>query len=549
MIAKTGSNFDIIIITAEYYEDHPLSPSGVLARVLDASSFSVGIIEKPQNKEDIKRLGKPNLAFCVTAGSIDSMLNNYTPLKKKRLEDKYSNATKMPDRAIIVYCNLIKEHFKETKIIIGGIESSLRRFAHYDYWSNSIRKSILYDSRADILVYGNGEKQIVEIANRIKDFKPLDNIKGTCVIKKEIDNTFELLPSFKDVKSDNIMFCKMQSKLSIYQNLAQEYDNNYLVQYSYPQYTTKDLDWIYSLPYTRILSSGSLLKMAQFSVVTHRGCFGRCNFCSIGFHQGDKIISRSEENILNEIRNLSNHPDFKGEIDDLGGPSANMYGMDCKIHQKTYPCLKSCIDCPLLDRSHQKLMSLMKKARELPNVKKIFVRSGIRYDIALENKEYIKELSEHHIAGSLKIAPEHFSEKVLSLMNKENTRFEEFLTYFKKLNDPKKQHLKYYFMICHPGDSEGETIALKERLESLENVESFQVFTPTPMTNSTCMYWTGLNPKTLEKIDIIYDYSTKKKLKRILLDGINNSFKKSAKEKDLLQKMKNLGINAEVSRK
>jgi uncharacterized radical SAM protein YgiQ len=526
MISKIGSNFDIIIITAEYYEDHPLSPSGVLARVLEASGFSVGIIEKPQNKEDITRLGDPNLAFCVTAGSIDSMLNNYTPLKKKRLKDKYSNATKMPDRAIIVYCNLIKEQFKKTKIIIGGIESSLRRFAHYDYWSNSIRKSILYDSRADILVYGNGEKQIIEIAKRIKECEDLDNIKGTCVIKKEIDNTFELLPSFKDVKSDKLMFCQMQSLFSPYKNLAQEYDNNYLVQYAYPQYLTKDLDWIYSLPYSRNLSKGSLLKMAQFSIVTHRGCFGRCNFCSIAFHQGDKIISRSEENILNEIKQITVHPDFKGEIDDLGGPSANMYGMDCNIHQNNYPCLKSCIDCPLLDKSHKKLISLMKKAREISGVKRVFVRSGIRYDLALESKDYIKELSEHHIAGSLKIAPEHFSKPVLSLMNKDNTRFEEFLNYFKKLNDPKKQHLKYYFMICHPGDSEAETIALKKRLESLENIESFQVFTPTPMTNSTCMYWTGLNPKTLEKIEIIYDYNTKKKLKRILLESINKTNEK-----------------------
>ena len=526
MIAKIGSNFDIIIITAEYYEDHPLSPSGVLARVLDASGFSVGLIEKPKNKEDIAKLGEPNLAFCVTAGSIDSMLNNYTPLKKKRILDKYSNATKMPDRAIIVYCNLIKEQYKKTKIIIGGIESSLRRFAHYDYWSNSIRKSILYDSRADILVYGNGEKQIIEIAKRIKDAKPIDNIKGTCLIKKEIDSTFELLPSFKDVNNDKLMFSKMQSQFSIYKNLAQEYDNNYLVQYSYPQYTTKDLDFIYSLPYTRNLSKGSLLKMAQFSIVTHRGCIGRCNFCSIAFHQGDKIISRSEENILNEIKQITLHPDFKGEIDDLGGPSANMYGMDCEVHCKNYPCQKSCMNCPLLDKSHGKLISLMKKAREIPRVKNVFVRSGIRYDLALESKEYIKELSDHHIAGSLKIAPEHFSNSVLSLMNKDNARFEEFLNYFKKLNNPKKQYLKYYFMICHPGDSETQTIALQKKLESLENVESFQVFTPTPMTNSTSMYWTSLNPKTLEKIDIIYDYNTKKKLKRILLKDLNKPSQK-----------------------
>ncbi|MFH1013941.1 MAG: YgiQ family radical SAM protein, partial [Thermoplasmatota archaeon] len=383
MIAKVGRNFDIIIITGEYYDDHPLSPVGVIARVLDAKGFAVGIIEKPETKEQFIRLGSPKLCFCVTAGSIDSMLHNYTPLKRKRIEDTYSSVTKIPDRAIIVYCNKIKEYFKSSKIVIGGIEASLRRFAHYDYWDNDLRRSILFDSRATILVYGNGEKQIIEISERLKKGLDLKGILGTCIISKDIDESFELLPSFKEVKEDIVKFCIMQRNFSIYKNIAQGYDNNFLLQYKYPHYTSKDLDWIYSLPFSRELHAQSLLKMAKFSVVTHRGCIGNCHFCSLTLHQGDKIISRSEENILQEIRMLTKHPDFKGYIDDLGGPSANMYGMDCP---KSESCGNDCLNCRNLDLHHERIVSLLKKARMVKGVDKVFIRSGIRYDLALHNK-------------------------------------------------------------------------------------------------------------------------------------------------------------------
>ena len=231
---------------------------------------------------------------------------------------------------MIFYCNKIKEYFKSTKIVIGGIEASLRRFAHYDYWDNNIRRSILFDSRATILVYGNGEKQIIEIAQRLKKEQTLQGIPGTCIISKEKDDSFEVIPSFKEISKDPVKFCMMQQAFSNDKNLAQEYDNNYVLQYKYPCYTSEDLDWIYSLPYSRKLHPKSLLKMAKFSVVTHRGCVGKCNFCSLSLHQGERIISRSEENILKEIKELTKHPDFKGYIDDLGGPSANMYGMDCR---------------------------------------------------------------------------------------------------------------------------------------------------------------------------------------------------------------------------
>jgi uncharacterized radical SAM protein YgiQ len=517
MIAKTGQNFDVILITGEYYDDHPLSPTGVIARVIDAKGFKVGIIEKPESKEQFVKLGPPKLCFCVTSGSLDSMLNNYTPLKRKRMQDKYSSVTKIPDRAVIFYCNKIKEYFKSSKIVIGGIEASLRRFAHYDYWDNNIRRSILLDSRADILVYGNGEKQIIEIIERLKQKKDLAGIKGTCVLSKDVDSSFELLPSFQEVKEDPQKFCVMQRSLSNNKNLAQKYTNSYILQYQYPTYTTDYLDWIYSLPYSRKLHPSSLLKMAKFSVVTHRGCIGGCNFCSLSLHQGDKIISRSEENILQEIKNLIKHPEFKGYIDDLGGPSANMYGMDCKDYER---CTKDCLSCSNLDKSHEKLIKLLRKARSIKGIKKIFVRSGIRYDIALNNKDYIKEISDHHISGCLKISPEHFSKKVTTLMNKDNENFNKFLSYFNTINKQKKQYLRYYFMIGHPGDDIKEVLFLKDIIvkNKLANIEQFQLFTPTPMTNSTCMYWTGINPVTMEKVKTVCDYKTKKELKRILLN-------------------------------
>jgi len=521
MIAKTGKNFDIIMITGEYYDDHPLSPVGVISRVLDAKGYSVGIIEKPETEDEFTRLGAPRLCFSITSGSMDSMLHNYTPMKRKRKDDPHNTVTPMPNRAVLYYCNQIKRFYKTIPMVIGGIEASLRRFAHYDYWDNKLRRSILYDSRAAILVYGNGEKQILEIAQRLNKGTDLNGINGTCIISRELDESFHKLPSFKEVEADAKKFCLMQKEFSIERNLAQEYDNNYLLQYQYPEYTTTDLDWIYSLPYTRKMHKKSLLKMAKFSVVTHRGCFGECNFCSLSLHQGRKIISRSEQNILDEIRRLTKHPDFKGYIDDLGGPSANMYGMDCE-HSNT--CSGHCLTCNQLDRSHERLISLLQKARKIPGVKKIFVRSGIRYDIALSSKEYIKEISKYHVSGILKVAPEHFSEKVTQLMNKDNSNFDEFVSYFNQLNKKTKQDLRYYFMIGHPGDNIRETQFLKKMIEKkgLKNIDHFQLFTPTPMTNSTCMYWTGLNPLTMEKVDVVCDYKTKKKMKRIVLDSVEN---------------------------
>jgi uncharacterized radical SAM protein YgiQ len=521
MIARAGQGFDIILVSGEYYDDHPLSPVGVIAKVLDAKGYRVGVIEKPEAKNQFMKLGAPRLCFGVTSGSIDSMVHNYTPLKRKRAQDGYSDATKLPDRAVIFYCNRIRQYFKGASIVIGGIEASLRRFAHYDYWDNAIRRSILLDSRANILVYGNGEKQIIEIVERLRAGEKLRGIPGTCILSKDLDSSFELLPSFQEVTKDKKRFCAMQLTFSNEKNLAQEYTNSYVLQYKYPRYTTRDLDWIYSLDYSRQLHPKSLLKMGKFSVVVHRGCVGSCNFCSLSLHQGNRIISRSEQSILSEIKKLTQHPQFKGYIDDLVGPSSNMYGMDCtRSPTNTRSCTMECITCPSYDKTHTRLIALLRKARQINGVKKIFIRSGIRYDLAMESKEYIKEISEHHISGYLKIAPEHFSANVLSLMGKDNTRFDEFLSYFTAINKQKRQALRYYFMIGHPGDTLREVSYLRDiiRKKHLENIEQFQLFTPTPMTLSSCMYWTGLNPFTGKHVDVVYEYGMKKKLKRIMLD-------------------------------
>ena len=513
MISRKGKNFDIILISAEYWDDHPFSPVGMIARVLDSKGYKVGIIEKPMTEKAFTRLGEPKLFFGVTAGSIDSMLNNYTPLKKERSKDSTQDNLPMPDRAIIVYCNALRRYFKGCQIVIGGIEASLRRFAHYDYWDNDLRRSIMYDSRANVLVYGNGEMQITELAERASQGREFDGIPGICVISKEVPADFKKLPSWHEVKNSKEKFCEMQIGFSVDKNLAQEYDNNYLLQYKYPEYTSQYLDWLYSLPFKRKLHPGSQLFMARFSVITHRGCFGDCNFCSISLHQGSRIISRSEDSIIAEIEKITKHPDFRGNIDDLGGPSANMYGMDCQED-----CGNNCTECQKIN--HDRLIALMERARQVKGVKKIFVRSGIRYDMALNSKEYIRQISKHHISGTLKIAPEHVSPEVLDLMNKGNDRLDEFVDYFNSINKDTQQDLRYYFMVGHPGDNERNTKALVKKVKKLENIENFQLFTPTPMSNSSCIYWTGLNPWTLEPVEIIHDYNTKKVLKTMMMKAI-----------------------------
>ncbi len=521
MIGRTGAGYDIILVSGEPYADHPLSAAGVIARVLDAKGWKVGVIDRPGWKDgrDFLKLGAPRLFFGVTSGSIDSMLVNYTPLKRRREKDEHAPyASGMPDRALIVYCNMIRRLFPGARIVIGGIEASLRRFAHYDYWDDAVRRSILLDSRADILVYGPGEIQAMEIADRLARGDGLDGVPGTSVARPEAPGGFRIIPSFEDVSADPGKFNDAQNAFSNRGNLAQPHAGRMILQYAMPEYGPDDLDWIYGLPFSRkIPADFPELEMAKFSVVTHRGCFGRCSFCALSLHQGDRIVSRSEKSILAEIGRLAKHPDFKGVVDDLGGPTANMYGMDCRSACRG----RECLSCPRLDRSHRRLVSLMRRARAVPGVQKVFVRSGIRYDLAVDSAEYVRELAGHHVSGLLKIAPEHVSPGVLRLMNKDGSRLEEFRRLFRESCGGRKQHLKYYFMVAHPGTGEGESADLARAVRRLEKdgekpVEGVQIFTPTPMTRSTAMYHTGKDPLTGCPVYVPRAYAEKKGQKRIL---------------------------------
>ncbi len=528
IIEARGRNYpphkicDFILISGEPYADHPLSGVGLIARVLASQGWRVGVIGRPnwRRPEEFQRLGRPRLAFGITSGSMDSLLRNYTALKRARARDPHSRYySGIPDRAVIVYSNILRHLFPGVPLIIGGVEASLRRLAHYDYWENRIRRSILLDSRADILVYGPGEMQILEIARRLEEKRELEGIAGTCILSRKVPEGFTLLPSFEQVQEDKEAFLAMQRLISIRQGLAQQHGNLYVLQFPFPDYRPEFLDWIYSLPFSRTIPPDfPELKLAQFSIVSHRGCIGQCSFCALSLHQGDRIISRSEEAIIEEVDKLTHHPDFKGIIDDVGGPTANMYGMDCP-----FPCSQGeCLKCPKLDRSHSRLIDLLRRLRERPGIKKVFVRSGIRFDLAMASLEYLEELINYHLSGRLKIAPEHISPQVLRLMNKPTYNLDEFRRLFEKINKGKKQYLKCYFMVAHPGTTKKEAAELADYLNKWRGhgpdpVEGVQIFTPTPMTRSTCMYYTGKDPLTGEKVYVPRSYKEKKEQKRMLL--------------------------------
>lgn len=522
--------YDIILVTAEPYVDHPFSGTGILKRVLEDKGFSVAVIATPnwRKDDDFKRFGEPRLFFGVTSGAIDSMLVNYTPMKRKRQENEFSRMSYLiPDRAVTVYCNAIRKLFKGSKIVLGGTESSLRRFSHYDYWDNDIRKSILFDTRADILVYGYGELQILEIAERLKEKKDLIGLDGTCILSKTIPDGFIEMPSFESVKEDKKKFCEMQNLLDTKKNLAQKSTDKYVLQYKMRNYSAKDLDYFYSLNYSRnIPDDYPEFKNFQFSIITHRGCFGNCNFCSIAVNGGKKIVSRSIDSILNEIRTIVKHPDFTGTIE-LSGASANMYGMDCR---NSDTCNNECLKCANLDSSHSKMLELLRKARDIPEVKKIFVKSGLRYDLAIRSPEYVKEIIKYHTDEKIMIAPEHISGEVLSAMNKKND-VNEFIKLFYDICGKEKVEceLSYYSMVAHPGCTLDNSLELQNFIKTHKFSDYVQVFTPTPMTVSTCMYYTGLDPKSGKEIYVPYTYNEKKQQKNLALNQKSNREKKDAR--------------------
>jgi len=542
-----GEAFDIILVTGDAYVDHPSFGTAIIGRVLEAEGYRVGVIAQPdwRSIRDFRRLGTPRLFFGISAGNVDSMVNNYTAARRKRRTDAYSpgGVPCRPDRATIVYADRLHALFPGTPIVLGGLEASLRRFAHYDYWSDRVRRSILADAPGDLLVYGMGERQVVEIARRLsggEGIRELTGIRGTSFkvaprAFRELDRgDLVLLPPYAEVASDKAAYVRAFALHSMEQNpvrgrrVAQDHGKTVIVQ-NPPALPlpTEELDRIYELPYTRRAHPSyreeiPALEPVRFSLVSHRGCFGSCSFCAIGHHQGRIIQSRSAESLVREAKRLVQMDGFAGVIQDLGGPTANMYGFSCPNWVTAGTCGdRTCgLDCRSLVSGEKAHLALLRRIRAVPGVKRVLVSSGIRHDlIGLSDLEYLTELCRHHVGGHLKVAPEHISTLVLSLMKKPGRRaFEEFRGRFREVNRRlgKEQYLLPYFMSGHPGCTIEDMISLAEyiRDESLYT-EQAQDFTPTPMTAATCMYYTGIDPWTGEGIHV--PRGREKEIQRALL--------------------------------
>lgn len=535
MLRQGIEQLDFVYVTGDAYVDHPSFAHAVISRVLESNGYSVGILAQPdwKNKDSILALGEPRLGFLVSAGNMDSMVNHYSVSKKRRKADAFSPGGvmgKRPDNATIVYCNLIRQAFRHKPIIIGGIEASLRRMAHYDYWSDSLKRSILLDSGADLISYGMGERSVVEIADALKSgiaVSDITFINGTVFKTRRIEDVYdyELLPSYDELKADKLNYAR--SFYTQYCNtdpfsgkrLAEPYGGSLYIVQNPPAapLTQAEMDRIYSLPYQRTWhpdydSAGGVpaIEEVKFSLVSNRGCFGGCSFCALTFHQGRIIQTRSHESLLREAEKFIWEPDFKGYIHDVGGPTANFRQPACDKQLTKGACpKKQCLyprPCRNLKIDHSDYLSLLQKLRALPKVKKVFIRSGIRFDYLIHDKDdsFFRELVEHHVSGQLKVAPEHISDKVLCRMGKpENEVYRKFVSKYKELNEKagKKQFLVPYLMSSHPGSTLKEAVELAEYLRDLGYMpEQVQDFYPTPSTISTCMYYTGVDPRTMEKV-------------------------------------------------
>ena len=539
MIERGWSQCDFVYVIGDAYVDHPSFGHAIISRVLEQAGYSVGIISQPdwKNPKSIDIYGRPRLGFLVTSGNIDPMVNHYAVSKRRRKTDAYTPGGvmgKRPDYATVVYCNLIRQVYKDVPIIIGGIEASLRRLAHYDYLSDSMKRSILLDSQADLLSYGMGEKCIVEIAEALNagmDVKDITYIDGTVFRTRQLDESFPtiVLPGFDRLKENRRAYA--ESFRIQYQNcdpftakrLAEPYGNEFVVQ-NPPQkpLTTQEMDAIYALPYCRNyhpsyekLGGVPAIEEVKFSLVSCRGCFGACSFCALTFHQGRIIQARSHASILKEAELMTKDPDFKGYIHDVGGPTANFRFPGCEKQLTKGTCPnRQCLyptPCKNLRADHADYVSLLRKLRKLPGVKKVFVRSGIRFDYLLADKKdtFFKELVQYHISGQLKVAPEHVSDVVLSYMGKpKNGVYNRFVEKYFALNHQygMKQFLVPYLMSSHPGSTMQEAVKLAEYIRDMGyNPEQVQDFYPTPSTLSTVMYYTGLDPRTMEKVYVPTD--------------------------------------------
>jgi len=534
MEAVGWNELDFLLITGDAYVDHPSFGIAIIARVLEKNGFRVGIVAQPNWKdlEDFRVMGKPRLACLISGGNLDSMVNHYTAAKKKRHKDAYSPGGESglrPDRATIVYSNRVREALPGVPVIIGGIEASLRRFAHYDYWSNDVRRSILLDSQADLLVFGMGEKPIVEVAERLNNGEPIDQIsdvRGTMVPLSGDSVPLDalILPSFDTVIKDKKKYAEAfwvqynQQDPFLGKPMVQSHGRKSVLQ-NEPALplTQAEMDAVYALPFMGTYhpsyeEQGGVpaIEEVEFSLTSVRGCFGSCSFCALTFHQGRIIQSRSAESITREAEKMTWNSRFKGYIHDVGGPTANFRQPACKKQLTKGACShKQCLfpePCVNLENDHEEFIDLLRRLRNLPRVKKVFVRSGIRYDAVLADRKskFIRELCEHHVSGQLKVAPEHVSETVLRLMGKPGKGvYEEFVQEFRKTNEKlgKKQYLVPYLMSSHPGSTLKEAIELAEYVRDMGvNPEQVQDFIPTPGTLSTCMYYTGLDPRTMQPV-------------------------------------------------
>ncbi|WP_415334436.1 YgiQ family radical SAM protein [Clostridium perfringens] len=537
MIERGWEQCDFVLVTADAYIDHHSFGTAIISRVLENAGYKVGIIAQPDWKsvDDFKKLGRPRLGFLVNGGNMDPMVNHYTVSKKLRKKDLYTPKGEMgkrPDRATIVYCNKIREAYKDVNIVIGGIEASLRRFAHYDYWENKVRKSILVDSGADLLVYGMSEKQIVEVADFLNqgfDGKYIRHIPGTCYISDSLDEIYEehiVLPSFKEVSSDKRTYAECFKIQYDEQDpvrgrtLVQEHNGKYVV-INKPEMplSREELDRVYALPYQKTYhpiyeKDGGIaaIEEVKFSLVSSRGCSGNCSFCAITFHQGRIVTSRSEDSIVEEAEEITKYDDFKGYIHDIGGPTANFRKPACKKQLTLGACKhKRCMSpgiCKNMEVDHREYLHLLRRVRKLPGIKKVFIRSGLRYDYIMADKDdtFFKELVEHHVSGQLKVAPEHVSPNVLKYMGKPAGKtYDEFRRKFFRITERlgKKQFIIPYLMSSHPGCKLEDAIMLAEYLRDINyQPEQVQDFYPTPGTLSTTMFYTGLDPLTMEEVYI-----------------------------------------------
>ena len=546
---------DVILVTGDSYIDSPFIGVAVIGKVLLNAGYRVGVIAQPNPKTDldIGRLGEPTLFWGVTAGSIDSMVANYTALKKPRRSDDYTPGglnTRRPDRATIVYANLIRRCSKRLHpgqparpIVLGGIEASLRRVAHYDFWDNSIRRSVLFDAKADYILYGMAENATLEFTLLLRDGLDPRGVRGLCYIAKERPDGFIELPSYGTVLADKLAFIEMFHLF--YQNndpvsgggLCQQHGDRYLVQNPPAPYQTQsELDKVYALdfelaqhPYYEAQGQVKALETIRFSISTHRGCYGECNFCAIAVHEGRTVRWRSQQSILDEAARLIARPDFKGYIQDVGGPTANMYGFECDKKLKNGACpAKSClfpVICPLLEVDHRPQLELLRLVRQLKGVKKVFVASGLRYDMILADavcgEAYLREIVEQHVSGQLKVAPEHTENNVLDLMGKPGPdsllKFKDKFDRLSRLAG-KPQFLTYYIIAAHPGCSAQDMVRLKSfTSEKLHvNPEQVQIFTPTPSTYASLMYYTELDPFTRRPVFVEKDPRRKEHQKDIV---------------------------------